>query len=127
MLSQTCCLTSALRWLLPGTYAGYMAVPDAQLARMPESLSFEQAGSMPLVALTAFRVQSHTLPRNPHSHIVVPQPLLVNAHVSSATHQHGHAAPRRSRAVGIMISADPEMLDSSALAELFMLVRAGQQ
>ena len=40
-----------------------MAVPDKQLARMPGSVSFEEAGSMPLVALTAFQVQFQTLPR----------------------------------------------------------------
>lgn len=41
---------------LAGTYAGYMSVPEKQLARMPSSLSFEEAGSMPLVATTAYQV-----------------------------------------------------------------------
>ena len=41
---------------IAGSYAGYMCVSDKQLARMPTGLSFEQAGSLPLVALTALQV-----------------------------------------------------------------------
>jgi NADPH:quinone reductase-like Zn-dependent oxidoreductase len=36
-----------------GTYAEYVSVPDAYVARKPESLSFEQAAAIPLAGLTA--------------------------------------------------------------------------
>jgi NADPH:quinone reductase-like Zn-dependent oxidoreductase len=38
-----------------GTYAEYVSVPDASVARKPESLSFEQAAAIPLAALTAYQ------------------------------------------------------------------------
>ncbi|HJV30225.1 MAG TPA: NADP-dependent oxidoreductase, partial [Gaiellaceae bacterium] len=38
-----------------GTYAEYVSVPDAYVARKPESLSFEQAAAIPLAALTAYQ------------------------------------------------------------------------
>jgi NADPH:quinone reductase-like Zn-dependent oxidoreductase len=36
-----------------GTYAEYTTVPEGYLAHMPQELSFEEAGALPLVALTA--------------------------------------------------------------------------
>jgi len=36
-----------------GTYAEYTSVPEGYLAHMPRELSFEEAGALPLVALTA--------------------------------------------------------------------------
>src|ERR671916_3183778 len=36
-----------------GTYAEYTTVPEGYLAHMPRELSFEEAGAMPLTALTA--------------------------------------------------------------------------
>jgi len=36
-----------------GTYAEYTSVPEGYLAHMPRELSFEEAGAMPLAALTA--------------------------------------------------------------------------
>jgi NADPH:quinone reductase-like Zn-dependent oxidoreductase len=36
-----------------GTYAEYTTVPEGYLAHMPRELSFEEAGAMPLAALTA--------------------------------------------------------------------------
>jgi NADPH:quinone reductase-like Zn-dependent oxidoreductase len=38
-----------------GTYADYVSVPDAYVARKPESLSFEQAGAIPLAGSTAYQ------------------------------------------------------------------------
>jgi NADPH:quinone reductase-like Zn-dependent oxidoreductase len=38
-----------------GTYAEYVSVPDAYVARMPKSLSFEQAGAIPLAGSTAYQ------------------------------------------------------------------------
>ena len=38
-----------------GTYAEYVSVPDASVARKPESLSFEQAAAIPLASLTAYQ------------------------------------------------------------------------
>ena len=38
-----------------GTYAEYVSVPDASVARKPESLSFEQAAAIPLACLTAYQ------------------------------------------------------------------------
>lgn len=38
-----------------GTYAEYVSVPDAYVARKPESLSFEQAAAIPLAGLTAYQ------------------------------------------------------------------------
>ena len=38
-----------------GTYAEYVSVPDAAVARKPESLSFEQAAAIPLASLTAYQ------------------------------------------------------------------------
>ena len=38
-----------------GTYAEYVSVPDTYVARKPESLSFEQAGAIPLAGLTAYQ------------------------------------------------------------------------
>jgi NADPH:quinone reductase-like Zn-dependent oxidoreductase len=38
-----------------GTYAEFVSVPDAYVARKPESLSFEQASAIPLAGLTAYQ------------------------------------------------------------------------
>ena len=38
-----------------GTYAEYVSVPDAFVARKPESLSFDQAAAIPLAGLTAYQ------------------------------------------------------------------------
>lgn len=38
-----------------GTYAEYVSVPDAYVARKPESFSFEQAAAVPLAGLTAYQ------------------------------------------------------------------------
>ena len=38
-----------------GTYAEYVSVPDAYVARKPASLSFEQAAAIPLAGLTAYQ------------------------------------------------------------------------
>jgi NADPH:quinone reductase-like Zn-dependent oxidoreductase len=38
-----------------GTYAEFVSVPDAYVARKPESLSFEQAAGIPLASLTAYQ------------------------------------------------------------------------
>jgi NADPH:quinone reductase-like Zn-dependent oxidoreductase len=38
-----------------GTYAEYVSVPDAYVARKPKSLSFEQAGAIPLAGSTAYQ------------------------------------------------------------------------
>jgi NADPH:quinone reductase-like Zn-dependent oxidoreductase len=43
-----------------GTYAEYVSVPDAAVARKPESLSFEQAAAIPLASLTAYQALFHT-------------------------------------------------------------------
>ena len=45
-----------------GTFAGYISVPDKLLARMPSALSFEQAASLPLVAITAYQAGISVLP-----------------------------------------------------------------
>lgn len=39
----------------PGAFAEYVAVPADAVARMPEGLSFEEAASIPLTALTAYQ------------------------------------------------------------------------
>ena len=41
---------------LAGTYAEYIALPEADVALMPANLSFEAAAGVPLTALTAFQV-----------------------------------------------------------------------
>ncbi|MBL8908442.1 MAG: zinc-binding dehydrogenase [Rhizobiales bacterium] len=38
----------------PGTYADYAVVPEDQLAAIPDTVSFEQAAALPLVAITAW-------------------------------------------------------------------------
>lgn len=38
-----------------GTYAEHVSVPEASVARKPESLSFEQAAAIPLAGLTAYQ------------------------------------------------------------------------
>ena len=38
-----------------GTYAEFVSVPDAYVARKPESLTFEEAAAIPLVGLTAYQ------------------------------------------------------------------------
>lgn len=38
-----------------GTYAEYVSVPDASVARKPDSLTFEAAAAIPLAALTAYQ------------------------------------------------------------------------
>lgn len=38
-----------------GSYTSHVALPEAALARIPASLSFEEAASLPLVALTAWQ------------------------------------------------------------------------
>lgn len=40
-----------------GAFAERVCVPEAHLAPMPPSLSFEQAAGLPLVATTAFQVR----------------------------------------------------------------------
>ncbi len=44
-------------WNKDGTYAGYYAVKEEDLAAPPATMSFEEAGAMPLAALTAFQVK----------------------------------------------------------------------
>lgn len=48
------CSDGAKMWVERGAYAEFMAVPEALLAPMPQSLTFEQAAALPLVALTAY-------------------------------------------------------------------------
>jgi NADPH:quinone reductase-like Zn-dependent oxidoreductase len=44
-----------------GTYAQYVAVDEAHLAKLPASVPLETAGGLPLVGLTAWQVgQVHT-------------------------------------------------------------------
>lgn len=43
-------------WRHEGAYAELAAVPEAQLAAMPSNASFQEAGGLPLVALTAWQV-----------------------------------------------------------------------
>ena len=43
-------------WTAHGTYAEYICVPDDVLAIIPPKLSFQEAASLPLVALTAYQV-----------------------------------------------------------------------
>jgi NADPH:quinone reductase-like Zn-dependent oxidoreductase len=38
-----------------GTYAEFVSVPDAYVARKPESLTFEEAAAIPLAGLTAYQ------------------------------------------------------------------------
>src|SRR5215208_3005987 len=45
-----CCRRHHLQY---GTYAEYTTVPEGYLAHMPRELSFEEAGALPLAALTA--------------------------------------------------------------------------
>ncbi|EIE23993.1 alcohol dehydrogenase [Coccomyxa subellipsoidea C-169] len=42
-------------WNKDGTYAGYYAVKEEDLAAPPATMSFDEAGAMPLAALTAFQ------------------------------------------------------------------------
>lgn len=39
-----------------GCYAEYISIPDKTLAKMPAKLSYEEAASLPVVALTAYQV-----------------------------------------------------------------------
>lgn len=39
-----------------GGYSSRVVVPESALARIPDTLSFEQAAALPLVALTAWQV-----------------------------------------------------------------------
>ena len=48
-----------LFWLARGCYAEYISVPDKFLAHLPGKLSYEEAASLPLVALTAYQVRIH--------------------------------------------------------------------
>ena len=52
-----------------------MSVSDKQLSRMPNGLSFEQAGSLPLVALTAVQVQYQALILTLAQILTLTQPL----------------------------------------------------
>lgn len=45
-----------VRCMQTGTYAEYICVNEDQLARMPDSMSFEDAAALPLVTLTAWQV-----------------------------------------------------------------------
>ena len=42
--------------LSAGTYAEHFSVKESYLAHQPASLSFEEAGGVPLAALTAYQV-----------------------------------------------------------------------
>lgn len=44
-----------------GTYAEFTTIRDVHLARKPESLSFEEAGAVPLAGLTAWQLIDETL------------------------------------------------------------------
>jgi NADPH:quinone reductase-like Zn-dependent oxidoreductase len=47
---------SPLNFMNPnGTWAEYVAVPEAWLARVPDSLPMEDAGGVPMVGLTAWQ------------------------------------------------------------------------
>lgn len=49
-------LVAGYRWSVKsGAYADYVSAPEAHFAPMPESLSFEEAAALPLVALTAWQ------------------------------------------------------------------------
>lgn len=41
--------------LADGAFAEYIAVPHANIARKPSSLSFEQSAAVPLAAITAIQ------------------------------------------------------------------------
>lgn len=43
-------------WHKDGTYAGYYAAKEDHLATPPATTSFEEAGGVPLAALTAYQV-----------------------------------------------------------------------
>lgn len=45
-----------------GAYAEYMVVKEEQLAAIPEGLSFEEAGGVPLCALTAWQALEGAMP-----------------------------------------------------------------
>ena len=45
-------------WIVAGTYAEYVCTRESYLAHQPSALSFEEAGGVPLAALTAYQVRS---------------------------------------------------------------------
>jgi hypothetical protein len=59
-----------------GSYAEYTTVPEGSLARIPSTLPIEEAGGVPLVALTAWQVrQPQDAEQPPASDADIREPL----------------------------------------------------
>lgn len=64
----TCCRKDTVQW---GTFAEFVAVPEASVARKPASLSFAEAGTVPLAGLTAWQMLFDTAELMPGQTVLV--------------------------------------------------------
>lgn len=78
-----------------GSYADYVAVEEAHLAVIPESLSFEEAGAAPTVALTAWQALFE------YGHLQPGQRILIQAGAGGV----GHAAVQLAKQHGAYVIA----------------------
>ncbi|MFM2042529.1 MAG: hypothetical protein RLY86_1105 [Pseudomonadota bacterium] len=61
-----------LRWPPnQGSYARYLTVPAAAIRRMPESLSFAEAATMPMAAMTAFYALTDMIDLTPADRVLI--------------------------------------------------------
>lgn len=64
--------------LSAGTYAEHVSTKEAYLAHQPSALSFEEAGGVPLAALTAYQVRAILqTPTTSYAITAVPNSILL--------------------------------------------------
>ena len=91
-----------------GAYAEFVAAPSRQFARMPESLSFEEAAALPLAALTAWQSLVDT------AELGAGQTVLING----ASGGVGHLAVQIAKARGAKVIGTARAVNHAFLREL---------
>jgi len=84
---------------IPGTYAAYAVVPEAQLAPIPEGVDDETAAALPLVAITAFEALIE------RAHVKAGDFVLVHAGAGGTGHMAVQLAARAGARVAATVSS----------------------
>jgi len=98
----------------PGTYAHHAVVPAEQLARIPDTVSFETAAALPLVSITAWESLYDRARLQAHEH------ALIHAGAGGT----GHVAVQLARLKGARVAATVSSAEKAKIAQSLGAERA---